>query len=106
MPLRSFSHGTPITRSLDHFSPICVSGWIMSEYVSSIINKYGDSQNVPSDVKTLADIIGRQGTSLLIDCIANHAGTNSIKFKLARDEREALIKSLVTELDESLRERV
>lgn len=75
-------------------------------YVSSIINKYGDMENVKSDLETLKDIQSRQGDSLLIDRIAEQAGSLSIKYKLSTLERKNLIDSLVNELTEALNERL
>ena len=46
----------------------------MSNYTSSLVNKYGDTSKVRQDAKTLKDILSRQGTSLFIDVIADRAG--------------------------------
>lgn len=78
----------------------------MSEYTSSIINKYGDRDKVPIDCKTLYDIINRQGTSLLIDCIAEASGSTANNFKLSESERKLLIEKLVSELKDALQERI
>jgi hypothetical protein len=74
-------------------------------YVSSIVSKYGDVDRVKSDVETLNEILGRQGSSLLIDVIAESVGATSNRFKLSDSERQRLVESLVTELKESLLER-
>ena len=68
--------------------------------------KYGDYYNVTKDVKTLNDILNRQGTTLLLEVIAEHAGNCSIKFKMTNEERNKLIDSLIDELKESLYERL
>ena len=75
------------------------------EYISSIINKYGDRDQVPADCRTLNDIISRQGTSLLIDCIAEHVGTVALKFNMSPQDRMNVLHSLVAELREALAER-
>lgn len=78
----------------------------MKKYVSSIVNKYGDTEKVPSDCKALYDIINRQGHDLLIDCIAENCGETANKFKLNTQDRKTLIDSLVQKLSESLKERL
>lgn len=77
-----------------------------SKYISSITTKYGDIDNVKADVKALNDIISRQGTSLLIDTISNSVGDTVNKYKLESAEAQRIVKALVTELKESLLERV
>lgn len=74
--------------------------------MTSIITKYGDTLNAPTDCRTIYKILGRQGVSLLIDCIAEDSGTKANKFKLSASEREALINSLANELNEALKERL
>lgn len=78
----------------------------MSNYTSSIINKYGDIEKLKNDVKTLNDILQRQGSSLLIDVIAEHAGSSAIKFKMNECDRSSLKGSLNTELFDALNERL
>lgn len=78
----------------------------MNNYTSSIINKYGDNDNVKHDAKTLNEILQRQGSSLLIDCIAEHAGDNAVKFKMHSSDRCMIIISLVDELENALKERM
>ncbi len=75
-------------------------------YTSSIINKYGDTDNVKNDVKTLHEILARQGSQLLIDVVSESAGTNANRFKLSESDRSMLIASLVDSLEESLKERL
>lgn len=75
------------------------------QYTSSVVNKYGDRDNVPTDCKTIYSIIERQGTSLLVDCIAEHIGTVSHKFNLTVTERTRIIDSLLKELKEALNQR-
>ena len=74
-------------------------------YVSSIISKYGDTDKVRSDVATLNEILARQGTQLLIDVIAEYAGTTANKFQSNEQDRARLRKSLIDVLVEALDER-
>lgn len=67
---------------------------------------YGDIDKVKADVKTLNDILSRQGSSLLIDVIAEHCGNFVNTYKLHSSDRAMLIISLVDELAEALKERV
>lgn len=77
-----------------------------NRYVSSFTSKYYDVDNVKIDVKTINEILGRQGSILLVDCIANLAGETSFKHKLNSVERNRLIDSLLLQLKESLEERL
>lgn len=77
----------------------------MSEYVSSIINKYGDRDSVPADCRILKDIQNRQGSSLILDCLASNMADIFIKMKLTSSEMETVKKILVTEFREVLDER-
>lgn len=75
-------------------------------YVSSITTKYGDVENVRTDVDTLHEIYSRQGSSLLIDVIAEVCGFTANKFNLNSEERARLLETLVAELRESISERI
>jgi hypothetical protein len=77
-----------------------------TNYVSSITAKYGDVEQVKNDVKTLNEILGRQGSSLLIDVIAECAGETANKFKFHSSDRAMTIVSLVDELENALKERL
>ncbi len=77
-----------------------------TEYQSSIVTKYGDVANVRADVKTLHDILGRQGSSLLIDVIAEHVGVVAIKFNLNKVEKNNLLKANIDELTDAILERI
>lgn len=68
--------------------------------------RYGDYDNVTKDVKTLNEILNRQGTNLLIDVIAEYAGEAALKFDLDSEERKRIVDSLVNELKESILERI
>lgn len=77
-----------------------------NKYVSSIVIKYGDTDKVSLDSARLFEILDRQGSSLLIDVIAEHAGRGANKFKLSDEDRTTLLNSLVNELREALSERL
>jgi hypothetical protein len=67
--------------------------------------KYGHAEAVKADVTALNEIQSRQGTSLLIDVIAEQVGTMALKYKLDDVEIKRLKAALVTELSEALNER-
>jgi hypothetical protein len=75
-------------------------------YVSSITTKYGDLERVREDVKTLNDILARQGSSLLIDVIAEQVGNTANKFNFRNDERAMTMIALVDELENAIKERI
>jgi len=75
-------------------------------YQSSIINKYGDTENVKSDIKKLNDILQRQSKTLLIDVIAEYVGQCAIKFNYTLEEKNRVVISLTNELREALQERL
>ncbi len=77
-----------------------------NQYTSSILKKYGDSEKVPQDVKTIFEIHDRQGSAILIDCVAEKAGSSANKYKLDENDRDMLIKTLVSELENALKERL
>ena len=77
-----------------------------SQYTSSIISKYGDIDKVSIDSHRIFEIIDRQGSTLLIDLIAEHAGRTANKFKFAPSDRAMTRIALVDELDEALKERL
>lgn len=78
----------------------------MSNYTSSIVNKYGDTENVKRDTKTLFEIMDRQGTTLLIDAVAEYSARSMQKFNLPYIEKSALRVSLVDELNDAINERI
>lgn len=67
---------------------------------------YGDFDNIKTDVKTLHDIINRQGSNLVVDCLADTIGTTGLKFGLTFDESKAALDSLLAELKEQTLERI
>ena len=68
--------------------------------------KYGDESNVSNDVKALTDIINRQGSTLLLEVIAEQVGHAKLKFDLTEAEVAKVRNSLRDELNEALNERV
>ena len=75
-------------------------------YRSSIIHKYGDTDNVKTDIATLAEIFRRQGSQLLIDVIAEMTAKACNKLKLGGSDRVIAMISLVDSLEEALKERL
>ena len=61
----------------------------MSNYQSSIINLYGYPEKVASDSKTVREIMGRQGHTFLLHCIAEAFGESSLKFSYS-EKREGV----------------
>lgn len=78
----------------------------MNKYVSSITSRYGDIENIHQDAKTVNEILSRQGSKFLIDCMAENAGRCAIKFKLNNQERQNIINSMVKDLQNALEERL
>lgn len=78
----------------------------MSNYISSIVNKYGDRDKVPDDCRVLFDILNRQGSSLLVDCLAEYSAARANKFELSPTERWTLRTSLLNALKSALAERL
>ena len=78
----------------------------MNNYISSIINKYGDTSRVEQDMKTLIDIQMRQGSALLIDLIAESAGRNANQLKLSDADRKRLVESMCKDLRDAMLERL
>jgi hypothetical protein len=75
-------------------------------YVSSIIFKYGDTDNVKKDVKTLNEILSRQGNNLVIDVLAETIGQQAITFKFTSEECARIRESLLNDLREAINERI
>lgn len=79
----------------------------MSEqYTSSIIFKYGDIDRVKQDVKTLNDILDRQGTALLIDVLAEYVGKRVLVFQFNSKDATNLRDALIKDLSEAINERI
>lgn len=75
-------------------------------YVSSIVNNYGDMDNAQRDIKTLHEILGRQGSYMLLEVVAESTGRAAIKFKLKASTRNLLVDILVGDLRNALDERL
>jgi hypothetical protein len=67
---------------------------------------YGDFEQVSEDVKTLHDILNRQSTNLVIDCLAEHIGMTARKFNLTEEENLRMLARLQAELTEQTLERI
>lgn len=67
---------------------------------------YGDFDNIKNDVKTLHDIINRQGTNLVVDCLAESLGSTALKFDLTFNESKNALDSIINELTEQTLERL
>ncbi len=89
------------------FQEMVSEAWcfMSNQYISSIVTKYGDLDQVKQDSRTLQDIIKRQGTSLVIDNLAEFIGRMSIEYKLSTDEVKNLRESLISELNYAIKER-
>ena len=74
-------------------------------YTSSIVSKFGDTENVKKDAETIAEILGRQGASLLVDVLAEQTAKALWSFDLDESERQRAVDSLVSELKNALNER-
>ena len=78
----------------------------MSNYISSIVSRYGDVNSVKVDSQVITEIISRQGSGLLLDVISESCGNTANKFNLSNEDRNRLIESLVEEFKMSLQERL
>ena len=74
-------------------------------YISSITSRYGDIDKVKEDVKTLNEILKRQGSNLLLDIVAESAGYAAIDFQMTAVDRHNLRSSLLNEFHSALVER-
>lgn len=66
---------------------------------------YGYPEKVKQDVKTVNEIILRQGMPLIIDIIAESVGNTALKFKLSELEVKRIIDSYNSDLKEAILER-
>ena len=67
---------------------------------------YGDTDSVAADVKTLHDIIARQGSHLLTACLAEHLGNVAIKFDMSFNGSKRVLDAMVRDLEEQAYERI
>ena len=70
------------------------------------LRNYGDFERIKSDVQTLHDIINRQGTNLVVDCMAEIIGDTSSKHNLTFDESKQALDSIIDELKTQTFERI
>ena len=70
------------------------------------LRKYGDIDNAKKDIKTIHEILDRQGANLITDCIAESIGLTSIKFNLPFNESKKIIDSIIDELRTQTFERL
>jgi hypothetical protein len=70
------------------------------------LREYGDFEQVSEDVKALHDILNRQSTKLVIDCLAEHIGNIARKFNLTDEESLRVLERLQAELTEQTMERI
>lgn len=78
----------------------------MEKYVSSIMCKYGDRENIKKDSATLFEIIDRQGFQFIIDVLSERSATYCAKFKFNDNDRKNIVDSLLKDLKEALNERI
>lgn len=78
---------------------------VSGAYNTSIIQNYGDEENVKRDVATLIDILERQGDALLLDVIAESIGTLANRFKLDDIERRRILDTTISHLRNAIQER-
>lgn len=69
------------------------------------LRNYGDISEISKDSKALQDIINRQGTNFIMDCIAEYTSTIKIKYNLDKVEVMRLKANLFAELNEAINER-
>jgi len=79
---------------------------VENPYVSSILTKYGDPARVKQDAATITEIISRQGSNLVLDCVAEYAGNAAIKFSFDKDARKTLMIRLTSDFKDALDERL
>lgn len=75
-------------------------------YVSSITSRYGDLDRVKADARTITDIMNRQGTTFVVDSLAEYLAQGVNDLKLSEENRGNVVKSVMNELREALLERI
>ena len=68
--------------------------------------RYGDYDNVTKDSKAIYDIQSRQGSTILLECIAESIGDACIKFNLSDKEKKKLLNKTINNLKEEILERI
>jgi hypothetical protein len=76
----------------------------------NLINKYtevyGDSDTVARDISELRLIIRNHGSAFVLDVLSEFCRETATRFKIDKDERQNLIENLLTQLKDSLEERL
>lgn len=67
---------------------------------------YGDVENLKADLKTLNEILGRQGQNLFVDVLAEAIGQACLTFNLNALERERLLDGACADLKNAISERI
>ena len=70
------------------------------------LREYGDVENIKADLKTLNEILGRQGQNLFVDVLAEAIGNACLIFKLNALERERLLDGACADLKNAISERI
>lgn len=66
---------------------------------------YGDPDNVVRDAKIIREIIDRQGSDILLECIADHVGDVNSKYSLSASQIDKVKKSLADSIILLIEER-
>ncbi len=72
----------------------------------NLIDKHGDPDNVVKDIISLNDIIRRQGTHLVIEALGESVGNTCKKFGLSEKDKMKILGSLISELTNSISEKL
>ena len=75
-------------------------------YVTSIIHKFGDENNVINDAIAIHRILERQGTIILTECLAEFVGHWVLKHNLSNEEAKHALDAIVNDLREATYERL
>ena len=75
-------------------------------YISSIIHKFGDENNVVNDAITIHRILERQGTIILSECLAEYIGHCVLKYNLSNEEAKHALDTIVNDLKFATLERI
>ncbi len=71
----------------------------------NVRHKYGDYDKVPTDAKVLAEIIARQGPSLVLEALAESVGETVVKHNLLPHEVNTIKFGMMEELRDAINER-
>lgn len=70
------------------------------------LREYGDVENIKNDLKTLNEILGRQGQNLFIDVLAEAIGNACATYRLNEMERQTLLQNAEIDLRTAILERI